>query len=127
MLDQTLLAPIRSYDWHHAGAQRRVRRLQRTPGGRGAGRVRVEREHDVVHVPPQQSQVTFGDRRPERGHHVAVAVLMGHGSVHVALDDHGLSLLRHRPTRKVQGEQCLLLVKQQRVACVEVLRPGGIV
>ena len=120
---KALLAAVRADDGRQAGAQTFVGHLERAPGGGFARGVGVQGEDNLFDMPVQEPQVTVGDGRSQRGDHIAVAMLVRHRRVHVALDDHHLALLSHRLAGQVKGKQRFLLVKEERVSRVEVL--GG--
>ena len=98
-----------------------VRDLPGAPARRIARRIGIHADQDVFSLAGQQPELAFGDGGAERGDDVSIAVLMRHQRVHVALDDHSLLVLSDLATRKVEREQVLLLVEQERVAGIDVL------
>ena len=87
-------AILEFHDAHkHALFQQQV---DGSPGGGGAGFIRVEIHHDLVRVFPQCLHLWRGQRRSARGHHLAHARGEHADDVHVPFH-------QHRPVRPADG------------------------
>src|SRR5207248_10568198 len=122
----SLLPTCRADHGFYARAQALQSGLQGTPHSSDASGIGIQTQDDLVHVTSQEAQMAIGHRRTESGYDVAIPVLMGHGRVHVPLDDDDLAFLGHWLASEIEPEQGLLLVEQQRVSRVEVLWRDGV-
>ena len=88
-----------------------------------ARRVDVVGERDPAGVAREQRDLARRQRRPEAGHDVVEAGLVGHQRVRVALDDDRLARLADRALGLVDEVQRPALVEQRRRRGVQVFRP----
>ena len=88
-------APARRGPRFLRARQRLTRLVECTYGRLLAGRVRVQRQHEVFGVSFELLQLVRSDGGAHTGHDVAIAVLVGGNHVHVAFDDDDLVLLRY--------------------------------
>ena len=93
----------------------------RGAGGLAAGAVAIEAEHGRLGEAAEEGDLLGGEGRAERGDGLAVAALVHHDDVDVALDDDGSLGAAHGLAGEVEAEQGLAFGVEQGLGGVGVL------
>src|SRR5260221_704621 len=105
---------------HHDMIERLLRHRDAAHHGVLARRVWIERQRDTARQLLDLLDVFVGDGAADAGHDIAVAVLMQHDGIQVALDDDDAVVATNGVAREVQPEERRALIEEDGLRRVEI-------